>query len=51
VIGYISDHSNLQTGFVTTIAAIALSAAILLYGMRFAPRLPANHNAGLGASA
>ena len=51
LIGYISDRSNLQTGFVTTIVAIALSAAILLYGMRFAPRLPANHNAGLGASA
>ena len=50
LIGYISDRSNLQTGFVTTIVAIALSAAILLYGMRFAPRLPANHNAGLGAS-
>ena len=51
VIGYISDRSNLQTGFVSTVAAIALSAGILLYGMRFAPRLPGNDNAALGASA
>ncbi len=51
LIGYISDRSNLQTGFVATVVAIALSAGILLYGMRFAPRLPANNNAALGAHA
>lgn len=32
-------------------AAIALSAAILLYGMRFAPRLPDNSASGVGAHA
>jgi MFS family permease len=51
IIGYISDRSNLQTGFVATIVAIALSSAILFYGMRFAPRLPANHAAGPGVPA
>ena len=51
LIGYISDRSNLQTGFVATIVAIGLSSAILLYGMRFAPRLPAGQNSAVGASA
>ncbi|HZD32606.1 MAG TPA: MFS transporter, partial [Candidatus Angelobacter sp.] len=40
LIGWISDRTNLQTGFFSTIVAVALSAAILLYGMRFAPKLP-----------
>lgn len=39
LIGYISDHSNLQIGMLSTIVAVALSAAVLFYGMRFAPKL------------
>ena len=39
LIGYISDRSNLQTGFLAAIVAIALAAAVLLYGTRFAPRI------------
>jgi MFS transporter, Spinster family, sphingosine-1-phosphate transporter len=39
LIGYISDKSNLQIGLMSMIAAVALSAAVLFYGMRFAPEL------------
>jgi len=37
LIGKISDSSSLESGFVSTIVATALSAAILFYGIRFAP--------------
>ncbi len=37
LIGYISDRTNLQLGMMTMIVAVALSAGILFYGMRFAP--------------
>ncbi len=37
LIGKISDSSSLESGFVSTIVATALSAAILIYGIRFAP--------------
>jgi MFS family permease len=37
LIGYISDRSSLQTGFTSAVVAIALSAAVLFYGMKFAP--------------
>ena len=39
LIGRISDHSNLETGLTSMIAAVALSAVVLLYGMRFAPEI------------
>jgi len=39
VIGKISDRSSLQSGFISAVVAIALSSAILFYGMRFAPPL------------
>jgi hypothetical protein len=39
LIGYISDRSNLEIGLTAMIAAVALSAAVLFYGMRFAPKL------------
>ena len=38
LIGYISDRSNLQTGLTSMVVAVALSAVVLFYGMRFAPR-------------
>jgi multidrug resistance protein len=41
LIGWVSDRTSLQTGCATTIVAIALSAAILFYGMRYAPPVPA----------
>jgi len=40
LIGSISDHSNLQWGLASMIVAVALSAAVLFYGMRFAPAIP-----------
>jgi len=39
LIGYISDKSNLQMGLTSMVVAIALSAVVLFFGMRFAPRL------------
>jgi predicted MFS family arabinose efflux permease len=45
LIGYISDRSNLQMGMVAMIVAVALSGAILVYGMRFAPHLPSGKHA------
>jgi MFS transporter, Spinster family, sphingosine-1-phosphate transporter len=39
LIGYMSDRYSLQSAFVFPVIAIALSSAILFYGMRFAPAL------------
>jgi MFS family permease len=39
MIGWISDKTNLQTGFLAGVVAIALSAAILFLGMKYAPKL------------
>jgi sugar phosphate permease len=39
LMGYISDRSSLPTAFIAAIVATALSALLLFYGMRYAPRL------------
>jgi hypothetical protein len=39
LIGYMSDKYSLQSAFVAPVIAIALSSAILFYGMKFAPPL------------
>lgn len=39
LIGYVSDRSNLQIGLSLMVVAVALSAAVLFYGMRFAPKM------------
>ena len=39
LIGYISDRSNLEMGLTAMVVAVALSAAVLFYGMRFAPEI------------
>ncbi len=39
LIGWISDKTNLQTGFLSAVVAIALSAIILFAGMKYAPKL------------
>ncbi|HKD02732.1 MAG TPA: MFS transporter [Terriglobales bacterium] len=50
LIGYMSDKYSLQSAVVAPIIAIALSSAILFYGMRFAP--PVHHvNSGAVAGA
>ena len=43
LIGYISDRSNLETGLSSMVVAVALSAIILFYGMRFAPKISEEH--------
>ena len=45
LIGYISDKYSLRMAFIGPVVAIALSSAILFYGMRFAPPVSAQ-NAG-----
>jgi predicted MFS family arabinose efflux permease len=42
LIGAISDRTNLQTGFLAAVVAAAISAAVLFYGMRFAPAVSSN---------
>jgi MFS transporter, Spinster family, sphingosine-1-phosphate transporter len=41
LIGKVSDRSSLESGFISTVVATALSSAILFYGMRFAPPVAA----------
>jgi MFS transporter, Spinster family, sphingosine-1-phosphate transporter len=49
LIGKVSDSSSLESGFISTIVATALSSAILFYGMKFAP--PVNIDQGSVAAA
>jgi predicted MFS family arabinose efflux permease len=42
LIGKVADQSSLESGFISTVVATALSSAILFYGMRFAPQLRVN---------
>lgn len=37
LIGKVSDSSSLESGFISTVVATALSSVILFFGMRFAP--------------
>jgi MFS transporter, Spinster family, sphingosine-1-phosphate transporter len=45
LIGYISDRSNLEMGLSVMVVAVALSAVVLIYGMRFAPKISTEHMA------
>ena len=45
LIGKVSDRSSLETGFVSTVVATAVSSAILFYGMRFAPPVGGGYSA------
>ena len=51
LIGYVADRKPLPTALATTVVAVAISAAILLYGMRFAPKLQPADAPGAGAVA
>lgn len=42
-IGKVSDKSSLESGFISTVVATALSSAILFYGMKFAPPVAADN--------
>jgi MFS family permease len=46
IIGYISDKTNLQIGFVPTVIAVILSAVILFIGIRTAPKIAMKQSAG-----
>src|SRR5580692_144776 len=37
LMGYVADHHSLQAAFILPVIAMAISSAILFYGMRFAP--------------
>lgn len=41
LIGYVSDQYSLRLAFLAPVVAVALSSAILFYGMRFAPEVVA----------
>jgi predicted MFS family arabinose efflux permease len=50
LIGKVSDRSSLESGFISTVIATAISSAILFYGMRFAPAVRVQKEQGaLGA--
>lgn len=49
VIGYIADRKPLPTALATTVFAVAISAAILFYGMHFAPKLQPADASGAAA--
>jgi MFS transporter, Spinster family, sphingosine-1-phosphate transporter len=39
LMGYVSDKSNMRVAFLVACVAVALSAVILFYGMRYAPEI------------
>jgi MFS transporter, Spinster family, sphingosine-1-phosphate transporter len=49
LIGYLSDHYSLQLAFIAPVITIALSSAILFYGMKFAPPISKTRPASVGA--
>jgi hypothetical protein len=46
LMGYVADHHSLQAAFILPVIAMAVSSVILFYGMRFAPALQLNEQAG-----
>jgi MFS transporter, Spinster family, sphingosine-1-phosphate transporter len=49
LIGFIADRRSLEGGFVSAVIAMVISSAILFYGMRFAPAIPAQNSRQTGA--
>ena len=43
LMGYVADRRSLQAAFILPIIAMAVSSAILFYGMKFAPAIKAEH--------
>jgi MFS transporter, Spinster family, sphingosine-1-phosphate transporter len=50
LVGYISDRSSLQTGFLAAVAAVAIASAVLFYGKRFAPPIRVDGRQPAGAA-
>jgi hypothetical protein len=44
--GYVADRRSLQAAFILPVIAMAVSSAILFYGMRFAPEVRISNDAG-----
>ena len=52
VMGWIADRRSLQVAFICPVVAMAVSSAILFYGMRFAPEVRVRKSPGaVGAEA
>jgi hypothetical protein len=49
LIGYMSDRYSLQAAFLSPVIAVALSSAILFYGMKFAPPVATDGASSAGA--
>jgi len=43
LMGYVADRHSLQAAFILPVIAMAISSAILFYGMRFAPLVEVAH--------
>ena len=50
LVGYISDRTSLQTGFLAAVVAVGIAAAILYYGKRFAPAVMIDEEQPAGAA-
>jgi hypothetical protein len=50
LIGYVSDRYSLRLAFLGPVVAIALSSAILFYGMKFAPEVRIGEQARPGTT-
>ena len=50
LMGYVADRRSLQAAFILPVIAMAVSSAILFYGMRFAPPVRANNAGSEGAA-
>jgi MFS transporter, Spinster family, sphingosine-1-phosphate transporter len=46
MMGYVADRRSLQAAFILPVIAMALSSAILFYGMRFAPPVRVGQDSG-----
>jgi hypothetical protein len=49
LVGYISDRSSLQTGFLAAVVAVAIASGVLYYGKRFAPPIRIGEEQPAGA--
>lgn len=49
LMGYVADRRSLESAFILPVIAMAVSAAILFYGMRFAPAVQVHHSSGTHA--
>jgi|SRR4051794_29592184 len=47
LMGYVADRRSLQAAFVLPVIAMAISSAILFYGMRFAPAVRVEESSGV----